>query len=283
MSSQRSRSLFDAGPSVPRPDPDTPGQELRQRGHSRGQLGVALGAVGHGHVVVASRGSCPRGTARCCGRPGPDRRRRPRRPGPRGPIFRARRETVPSCSVSARWMWKRASSSRADGGDVGEHGKGDREAAWGAKPTSIRSWSPWRRAWKSTISAILLSHHRPSGAGELQDPGGDQGPRSRGHDGVGQCVLEEVGLTGGGHPEAQELGGGQGHAPEHIVLGEMGLLRPQHLVEPLVEGQTLPRTPEQGHRRVAVHVDQSGEEGALDPDLPGAGPAWSGDPACPRG
>ena len=36
----------------PQPHPDPPGQQLDQRRHPRGQLGVALRAVGHGHVEL---------------------------------------------------------------------------------------------------------------------------------------------------------------------------------------------------------------------------------------
>ncbi len=104
-------------------------------------------------------------------------------------------------------------------------------------------------------------------SGQLKHPRGNQRTGAGSDHGVGQGVLEEVGLAGGGDPEAQQFGGGQAHPPEDILLGEVGLLGPENLVEPSVEGQVLPRSTEQGHGRVAVHIDQAGQQGAVYPDL----------------
>jgi hypothetical protein len=94
--------------------------------------------------------------------------------------------------------------------------------------------------------------------GKLQHPRGDDGPGPGGDHGIGQRVLEEVGLAGGGDPEAEKLGLGQAHTPEHIVFRQVGLLGPEDLGEPSMKGQVPTRPAEEGHRRVAVGIDQTG-------------------------
>ncbi len=44
-------------------------------------------------------------------------------------------------------------------------------AAWGPNPTSIRSASPWRRWWKSTIWDNRLDQLWPSSPGSCRTPG----------------------------------------------------------------------------------------------------------------
>jgi hypothetical protein len=95
----------------------------------------------------------------------------------------------------------------------------------------------------------------------------------------------EVHLDAGGHAVGEHLGGRGGHGDLDVVGREASLARPHDLGQPAVQGQPLPLTPEQHHRRMGVGVDQPGEEDAGQLDDVGVVRRWrlrrGPDPADP--
>ena len=263
ISSQRSRSLFGRGSVGSETHPDAPRQELDE-GHDvpGGQLGVALRAVGDRYVVALVEGEVPVGQPDAVGGEHPPIEHPPRRTAPPGPTLRAppRRQLPPP-------------RSRPGGCDQCIE-------LLGRRPTTRRApeVAPCRRRGERTPPHLDPSRpRRPGGRGRRRSgryerfhrarrcpgAGGGRAPRRDHRSGAGRDgprrsagVLHEIGLAGRGHPEAKELGCGERHAPVDVARGQMGLPRPEHLLEPPVEGEVLARATEQGHRRVAVGADQ---------------------------
>ena len=160
LSSHRSRSLLEAGPSVP-----SPTRMPRARNSHQGAAPDASLALLCGQWATATssrrRWSCPRGRARCCGRPGPAQPKTPASASAAGADSRARRRTgslpAPSrprgCGTGPRapGRLRRCRTARAAGrcrrrggrspprsgrGPRGG-GRGSRRSHWCASPTIL--------------------------------------------------------------------------------------------------------------------------------------------------
>ena len=230
-----------------------------RRRHPRRQLGVALRAVGHGHPVLgvdadvvvvepdAVGGQHPASEDPGGGQPGmgehpalggnrrPRPRSRPRgsaagRPGT-GPA-RRRCAAPPPARCRARGAQRRPRCGRP------------RRAGDGGRRDRVEARLEGGRRQRTCLE------HRRSG----------QAPRAGIDDRVDEGVLVEVQLARGRHPDPQQLGGGERHAPVDVGGGQPGLPRPQHLAEPPVDREPRSDAPQQRHGRVAVHVDESRQE-----------------------
>ena len=101
----------------------------------------------------------------------------------------------------------------------------------------------------------LLAPFRTLGGEEgLAEVGPDPG---LGHDG-GDHVHREVVVGEGRDAAADHLGAGEPGAQLDVLLGEVGLDRPDEVVEPLVGRHVLGDAAQGDHRRVGVAVDEPG-------------------------
>ena len=270
ISSHRSRSLFDAGPSVPSPTRIPTVEEFRDRGDPRGQLGVGLRAVGDGHVVVdVDVDVLGRQPDAVGGQHPPVEHARPR-PAPPGPSRRARPRTRPprprlgqvqvEQGVAVRGRPPPCRPGRAVA-PCRRHGRRTRPRSARPRRRAGRGSRRTGRGWPSTSRP-------PTPPRELQDPRGHHGPRSRRPRTASAMAsswkyISQVVVT----PKASSSAAARRHPPEDVPGLEVGLAGPQHLVQPPQQRQVLPGAPEQGHGRVAVGVDEAGQERTVDPDL----------------
>ena len=120
----------------------------------------------------------------------------------------------------------------------------------------------------------------PSDPGNCRIPGVTIAARTCGEHRVGDRVLEEVRLGRGGHPETEELGQRPASFPSRRPLASGSL--PAARARPAAngEGQVLPGPSEQGHRRVAVRVDEARRGGRRGPRSPRPAPTHPNRPRC---
>ena len=248
--------------------PDAPGQELDEGRDPGGQLGVALRAVGDRDVVALVEGEVPVGQPDAVGGEHPpiEHPRAGQHLGDRPSVLRL--EGSPLLLGLGEVDVDQCAELLGDGRQLDERRKWHRVGGVGSEP----DLDPPVLAGPAVVEGGDLGDAPlPPAltvlAREPEHTRRDHRSGARRDDRIGQRVLHEVRLAGRGHPEAEELGCGQRHAPVDVARGQMGLPRPEHLLEPPVEGEVLARAAEQGHRRVAVGVDQPGEEDALHPYL----------------
>ncbi len=155
-------------------------------------------------------------------------------------------------------MWNSASSARAGGSDLGQalegnrvggvRGEADLDAAGLPVPAGVEVGDLANRPLPPRRPSVL--------SGKLEHPRGhDRAQAGRSHR-IDEGVGVEVGLAAGRHPETEQLGGSQCHAPEDVVLGQMGFAGPEDLGQPSLHGEPVADTAEERHRGVAVGVDQ---------------------------
>ncbi len=119
-------------------------------------------------------------------------------------------------------------------------------------------------------------------AGRVDDAGRDHAAQAGHQDGVEDRLLERVHLAGRRDAEPQQLGAGERHPPEDVVARQPRLARPEDLAQEAVEVDVLRRAAEERHRRMAVDVDETGHEEALDALLIALGRADAHDPPVDR-
>ncbi len=82
------------------------------------------------------------------------------------------------------------------------------------------------------------------------------GPQPALGDHGGDGVHREVVVGEAGHPGPDHLGAGEPRPQLDVPLHEVGLDGPDHVVEPLLDGQVLGDPAQRDHRSVGVAVDQ---------------------------
>lgn len=117
----------------------------------------------------------------------------------------------------------------------------------------------------------------PVGPGRRSTPP-QQGAHAARGDHLGDRVHGEVVVGEAGDAGPDHLRAGEQRAEGDVPLGEVGLHRPDDVVEPRLGGQVLGKPAQGGHRGVGVTVDQTGQRdlpAGVDPLVgraPGDGP-----------
>ncbi len=224
ISSQRSRSLLLAGPSVPSPTGTPARRSARHRRRCRRRAWRCCSGSARPRPRGRRAARRPSGSARPRARPAPGRRRTRRgRPAPAAtdaPPCRADTSS-PSCSVSARCTVHRRAGRPGRLADRDQRLVRQRvrrvrpEADLDPRVVGVPVPQPER----STRSGRPSCRTAPS-PGATTMPGVEQAAAAGRVDGLGQQVVVEVHLHGGGHAEAEQLGGGERHPPVDVVRAD---------------------------------------------------------------